>query len=35
MGRSIRPFTNWAPGSPKNRTDYCVQMHSDEDSIGK
>jgi Lectin C-type domain len=28
-------FTNWAPGSPKNRTDYCVQMHSDEDSVGK
>jgi hypothetical protein len=28
-------FTNWAAGSPKNRTDYCTQMHSDPESIGK
>jgi hypothetical protein len=28
-------FTNWAQGSPKNKTDHCVQMNSDETSFGK
>jgi hypothetical protein len=28
-------FTNWAEGSPKNKTDHCVQLHSDETSFGK
>ncbi len=28
-------FTNWAEGSPKNMTDYCVEMHSDVGSVGK
>ncbi len=28
-------FTNWGQGSPRNKTDYCVQMQSDEASVGK
>ena len=28
-------FTNWAPGYPKNLTDHCVQMLSDEGLEGK
>ncbi len=28
-------FTNWAEGSPKNKTDHCVQFQSDETSFGK
>jgi len=28
-------FTNWAQGSPKNKTDHCVQLQSDENSFGK
>jgi hypothetical protein len=28
-------FTNWAEGSPKNKTDHCVQLQSDETSFGK
>ena len=28
-------FTNWAVGSPKNKAGYCVQMHSDPESVGK
>jgi hypothetical protein len=28
-------FTNWEQGSPKNQTDHCVQLLSDENSFGK
>jgi hypothetical protein len=28
-------FTNWAEGSPKNKTDHCVQLQADETSFGK
>ena len=28
-------FTNWATGSPKNLSDYCVQMQADVGSLGK
>jgi hypothetical protein len=28
-------FTNWAQGSPKSKTDHCVQLQSDETSFGK
>jgi hypothetical protein len=28
-------FTNWAEGSPKNKTDHCVQLQADETSVGK
>jgi len=28
-------FANWGQGSPRNETDYCVQMQSDESSIGQ
>ena len=28
-------FTNWAQGSPKNKTDHCVQLQTDETSFGK
>jgi hypothetical protein len=28
-------FTNWAEGSPKNKTDHCVQLNSDENLVGK
>jgi len=28
-------FSNWEQGSPKNKTDHCVQMISDENSFGK
>ncbi len=28
-------FTNWGEGSPRNKTNYCVQMQSDEALVGK
>ncbi len=28
-------YSNWAVGSPKNHSDYCVQMNGDPDSVGK
>ncbi len=28
-------FTYWAEGSPKNKTDRCIQLNSDENSVGK
>jgi hypothetical protein len=28
-------YTNWAQGNPKNKTDHCAQLQSDEDSYGK
>jgi hypothetical protein len=28
-------FTNWAEGSPKNKSDHCVQLQSDETTFGK
>ncbi len=28
-------YTNWAVGSPKNHSDYCVQMSGDPDSVGR
>jgi hypothetical protein len=28
-------FTNWEQGSPKNKSDHCVQMNSAENSFGK
>ncbi|KAH9403401.1 chromatin-modulating protein mrc1 [Tyrophagus putrescentiae] len=28
-------YSNWAAGSPKNHSDYCVQMNGDPDSVGK
>ncbi|KAH9396501.1 hypothetical protein TYRP_019523 [Tyrophagus putrescentiae] len=28
-------FTNWATGSPKNLSDYCVQMQADVSLLGK
>ncbi len=34
-GDSDLVFTNWEQGSPKNKTDHCVQMNSAETSFGK